>query len=253
MLKRLGDISGYGLRATDGEIGTVKDLFFDDEQWRVRYLVVDTGSWLNSREVLVTPMAITGLDWENETINVSLSKSQVEASPSVDLHKPVSRHYETQYYAHFGYAPYWTASPPPGLFAGDGVLLAADAATGADVMGAQPYDGLDQDSHLQSAKDVTGYHILATDGEIGHVDDFLVDVQSWAIRFIEVDTSNWIGGESVLVPRESLRAATWPDEKLSVALTRAQVEASPRVEDTDFSDEYQRRVDTHYGGGNLTV
>lgn len=248
MLKRLGDITGYGLHATDGDIGSVKDLYFDDEQWVVRYLVVDTGTWLSSREVLIAPVAITGVSWNDQAINVSLSKSQVEQCPSVDLHRPVSRQFETQYYAHFGYAPYWTATPPPGLFTGEGVLLQQDTGVAAETaVGGQPLDEQEVDSHLHSAKDVTGYHIVATDGEIGHVDDFLVDDRTWAIRFIEVDTSNWIGGESVLVPRDALRSAMWPDEKLSVALTRAQVEASPRAEDADFSVDYERRLETHYG------
>ncbi len=235
MLKRLGEISGYGLRATDGEIGTVKDLYFDDVRWVVRYLVVDTGTWLSSREVLIAPMAITGVDWDDEVIDVSLNKAQVEQSPSVDLHLPVSRQYEAAYNTYYGYQPYWTAEPPPGMFA-DGTL--APPALDTQVSG---------DSHLHSAKDVTGHHIQATDGEIGHIDDFLVDDESWAIRFIEVDTSNWIGGESVLIPRDALRSASWPDRKLSVALTRAQVEASPRAEDADFSMDYERRLSSHYG------
>jgi uncharacterized protein YrrD len=252
VLKRIGDLTGYALRATDGDIGKVKDLYFDDEQWVVRYLVVDTGTWLNSREVLVAPVAITGVGWDDETINVSLSKSQVEQCPSVDLHRPVSRQYESEYYAHFGYAPYWTATPPPGIFADE--TLSAERAQGAAGAAGQPYDGRSaDDSRLRSAKDVTGYHILATDGEIGHVDDFLVDDQTWAIRFIEVDTSNWIGGDSVLVPRDALLSVAWPDEKLSVGLTRAQVEASPRTDETDLSMDYQRRLETHYGGHDMRM
>jgi sporulation protein YlmC with PRC-barrel domain len=252
VLKRLGDITGYQLRATDGEVGTVKDLYFDDEHWTIRYLVVDTGNWLNSREVLISPMAVTGVSWNDEHINVSLSKAQVEQSPSVDLHKPVSRQYETRYYAHFGYAPYWTAAPPPGMY-DEGLPPRTPGVEPETEVGGQPFDGQDVDSHLHSARDVTGYHILATDGEIGHVDDFIVDDESWVIRFIEVDTSNWIGGESVLVPRDALRSASWPDEKLSVALTRAQVEASPRADEADFSADYERRLDTHYRGRDVSM
>jgi hypothetical protein len=242
MLRRLQEINGYTLRATDGEIGRTQDFYFDDQHWVVRYMVVSTGTWLG-REVLIAPQAITQVSWDDQAISLSLNKGQVERSPAVDLHTPVSRQYETDYFSYFGYAPYWLAAAPPGIYADETLAAQRAAASASTAVDVQPT----VESHLRSANDTKGYHIQARDGEIGHVDDFLVDDRTWAVRFIEVDTSNWIGGASVLVPRHALGAVKWPEQLLSVTLTRAQVQGSPRSDGPDFPADYERQLHAYYG------
>jgi hypothetical protein len=252
MLRSLAFLTGYSIRATDGVIGQVDEAYFDDAQWAIRYLVVETGIWLD-RRVLITPISIIRADWEGRAIDVALTKAQVKDSPSVDANRPVSRRFESAYFAHFGFVPYWggpamwAAASYPGSFA-NGTLAATRAGAEAEGAAATESDaGQEQDSHLHSSKEVKGYHIAALDGAIGHVDDFVVDDGNWAIRFIEVDTSNWIGGRSVMVPRNALREVSWVDRTLHVALTRQQVERSPRPEETGLSEAYERQLTAHYG------
>jgi hypothetical protein len=253
VLRSLEKLRRYSLHATDGDIGQVDEFYFDDQHWAIRYMVVDTGVWLG-RRVLVAPIAIKRPDWERRSIDVALTKEQVKNSPSVDLHRPVSRLYESQYFAYFGYTPYWggpgmwASASYPGSFA-DGTIAAQRAVADAERAAAasENLEGRGAESHLRSSREVKGYHIQAIDGEIGHVDDFVVDDRTWAIRFIEVDTSNWIGGKSVLVPQSALRNVNWVDHTLSVALTREQVERSPGAGPGGLTDDYERRLAAHYG------
>jgi hypothetical protein len=76
--------------------------------------------------------------------------------------------------------------------------------------------GKDTDSHLRSTKAVTGYHIEALDGELGHVDGFIVDDESWAIRYMEVATRNWWPGKKVLVSPAWIDRMSWEDSKVYV-------------------------------------
>src|SRR5215470_11511365 len=107
MLHNIGDLKGYSISATDGEIGQVEDFYFDDEKWVIRYLVVDTGKWLPGRKVLISLIALGSADRDGQKITVTLNKRQIENSPSIDVDKPVSRQYETSYYDYYGYPYYW--------------------------------------------------------------------------------------------------------------------------------------------------
>lgn len=234
MLRRLDAMTRFSVRATDGTIGRVTDVYFDDQQWAVRYLVVDTGMWLGWH-VLISPRSIAATDWAGGAIEVALTRDQVERSPRADLQHPLSRLYESEFYTHFGYPPYWDAAP----------LWDGTAAT--DQPPAEPIATSAADSQIRSWREVKGYHIDAADGEIGHVDDVLVDEKSWLIRFIEVDTSNWIGGTSVLVPRAALGEVNWADGTLSVTLTREQVEHSPRADEAHLTGVFEDELEAYYG------
>ena len=178
MLRTASHLKGTSIAATDGEIGSVQDLYFDDHSWTIRYLVVDTGTWLPGRQVLISPRSIMAVTDEAK-IPVSLTKSQVENSPSTDVDKPVERQYEEEYSQYYGYPYYWTgpyrwgATPYPG----EGVLAIPEAAAAMPPRGGG-------DPSLRSTRNVTGYYIEATDGDIGHVDDFIVDTTAWAIRYM---------------------------------------------------------------------
>lgn len=230
MLRPVNDIAKLSVRATDGAIGRVTDVYFDDQQWIVRYLVVDTDMWLGWH-VLIAPQTATALNWDEGTMDVGLTRDQVERSPRADLQHPLSRLYESEFYTHFGYPPYWDAAPM--MEPGSELLPEPIAASAAD-------------SHIRSWREVKGYHIVAADGEIGHVDDLLVDEKAWLIRFIEVDTSNWIGGTSVLVPRTSLGAVNWPSGTLAVALTREQVKHSPRADEAHLTGVLEDELEAYY-------
>lgn len=243
MLRSAANLQGYTIEATDGDIGQLDRLFFDDTQWTVRYLVVDTGKWLPGRKVLIPPVAVERIDRVARRIHLQLTREKIKTSPDVDSDQPVSRQQESALSAYYGYGPYgmgdglWgSASYPPGMLAPLPPAAAAFAPPPAVPGGAASAHGDAEtpsgDPHLRSTKEVAGYHVKATDDEIGHVDDFLID-ESWAIRSVVVDTSNWPGGRSVLISPENVRQIDWLGSIVHVGISAAQVRSSPPYESAD--------------------
>jgi hypothetical protein len=229
MLRNVEDLHGFTIGALDGDIGAVTDCYFDDVSYTVRFVVVNTGGWLSERKVLLSPISFRAMDWEHRRIRAALTKAQVAESPDIDTQKPVSRQHETIFFGHYGYSPYWTgtylwgASPYP--YPAPGSVPGA-----ADLERERRWNwkAMDRkDPHLRSSRAVTGYHVQATDGDIGHVGDFLMDDGSWAIRFMLVDTTNWWPGEKVLVASDWIDRVDWDHSKVHVTVTRAQIKNSP--------------------------
>ena len=241
MLRTASHLKGTSIAATDGEIGSVQDLYFDDHSWTIRYLVVDTGTWLPGRQVLISPRSIMTVT-DEARIPVSLTKSQVENSPSTDVDKPVERQYEEEYSQYYGYPYYWTgpyrwgATPYPG----EGVLAMPEA-----VAAMPPRGG--GDPSLRSTRNVTGYYIEATDGDIGHVDDFIVDTTAWAIRYMLVDTRNWWPGKKVLVSPEWINQVSWPDSRVYVDMSREAIKSAPEYDPNQpVERDYETRLFGHH-------
>lgn len=198
MLRSSKDLRGYTLHATDGDIGTVADFYFDDARWTVRYLVADTGGWLSGRQVLISPLALGAADWQERRLHTTLTREQVEHSPGSDTDQPVSRQHESELARYYRWPYYWGAAEAWGGYTYPYELMAATAAAEADRQ-EPPAEEEHGDPHLQSVREVTGYRIGARDGAIGHVEDFIVDDQSWAIRYLVVDTRDWLPGKRVLI------------------------------------------------------
>jgi sporulation protein YlmC with PRC-barrel domain len=233
MLRNVKDLRGYAIRATDGTIGRVDDFYFDDEDWRIRYLVVDTGSWLSGRKVLISPNAVGKAGWMARRLPVALTRSQVEHSPDFDTRKPVSRQYEAQYYGYYGYPYYWSGAGLWGMGAYPGSLT-TQGKVELDLK-AHGAHATPDDSHLRSSNAVTGHYVAATDGEIGHLEDLLVDDRTWTIRYLVVNTSNWWSGPRVLITPERIRGASWSEARVSVDLTRQAVKEAHRFESPNVS------------------
>ena len=229
MLDRVHHLDRSTVTASDGVIGHVKDVFFDDIRWTIRYLVVDTGKWLSGREVLISPYAVKPLVAVARNIDVRLTRQQVTDSPDVDTHMPVSRQRESEVAAYYGYPSYWGAND---LWAMGGypyfpVALSTEAELAADKV-AHDARAASNDGALRSAARVKGYAIHATDGSIGHVSDFIFDDETWAIRYFVVDARDWWpGGESVLIGVHWIDAIDWSEQCVRVKVTRAQVRSSP--------------------------
>lgn len=219
MLQNTKSLYGSKLAASDGDIGHVKDFYFDDKTWVIRYLVVDTGSWLTGRQVLISPHAFGKLDREANTLHVHLHKKQIEDSPSIESHKPVSRQYEIDYYRYYGWPAYWEGGAMWG-FGGYPVVLPPSR----DEMEAQLQHHHRDDKHLQSSKAVTGYSIQAADGEIGSVHGFMVDDKSWAICDVVAETGHWYSGKEVLIPAARIDRISYEDSKVFASLTKADIE-----------------------------
>lgn len=246
MLMNASHLKGLVIGATDGEIGTVDEFYFDDQSWAIRYLTVETGGWLGGRRVLITPFSILDVAWADKRLDVALTRKQIEHSPDIDTHLPVSRQHEVEYLGYYGYPYYWhgpymwgSAYSPRGLV--------QSAAAGGEAIAAR-MQRESQDSHLRSSGAVTGYSIDATDGEIGHLDGFVVDDEAWAIRYVEVATRNWWPGKKVLVSPEWIEQVSWVDSKVSVALSREAIQSAPEyLEATPVLREYENRLYFHYG------
>jgi hypothetical protein len=246
MLTNAKHLKGLAIKALDGELGTVDDVYFDDETWAVRYLTVETGGWLGGREVLISPYAILGTDWAAQQVEVALTKKQVEDSPLVNTHLPVSRQHEVAYLGYYGYPSYWggpylwgPAFSPAGQ--------AASARTSSELL-EERIRKESTDSHLRSMAAVTGYEIEATDGELGHVDGFVVDDELWAIRYIEVATRNWWPGKKVLVSPAWIGLVSWASSKVYVGLTREAIQNGPEYdESTPVTRAYEHKLYYHYG------
>ena len=237
------NLKGLTIRATDGELGTVDDCYFDDETWAVRYLTVETGGWLGGRPVLISPYSITQVDWQVKRLDVSLTKKQVENSPNIDTHKPVSRQHEAEYLGYYGYPFYWGG---PYIW-GEAYNPANVAVSAADLQ-ADRCAGESADSHLRSTDAVTGYHIEGTDGEIGHVDRFIIDEEDWAIRYIEVATKNWWPGKKALLSPAWVEKVSWERSRVRVALTQESIKNCPEYTDgMAISREYENKLYFHYG------
>jgi hypothetical protein len=247
MLMNTTLLKGLVIRASDGELGTVDRFYFDDETWSIRYLTVETGGWLSGRRhVLISPFSVVHADWQAKRLDVSLTKKQVEHSPDISTQQPVSRQHEAEFLGYYGYPCYWggpylwgPASYPAGSYSS--TITAGEAL--ADRVRRESAD-----SHLRSSEAVTGYNIEATDGEIGHVDGFVVDDQAWAIRYVEVATRNWWPGQKVLVSPGWVERVSWAQSKVYVGLSREAVKNAPAYTDaTPITREYENRLYLHYG------
>jgi uncharacterized protein YrrD len=256
MLRNLRDLHNYAIRATDGDIGEVKDFYFDDQAWVIRYLIVETGNWLTSRKVLISPIAIGHPDWQEMILPVSVTREQVENSPDIDTDKPVSRQHEMEYLGYYAYSLYWNGSGLWGAGTDPNRMMPEFVSTPSVVepqsdslygdSSIAPHSS--DDTHLRSCMVVMSYHIHASDGEIGHVDGMLVDEETWAIRFLIVNTSNWWIGHQVLIAPNLINDVSWDDGTVSLNVTQQQVEDAPPYDQSVQVDHMQEvSIYKHYG------
>jgi len=228
MLHLAHKVAGATVKGTDGDIGTLEDFYFEEDRWTVRYLLVDTGKWFSGKRVLISPMSVRN-EWGRTGVRLNLTKEQVWNSPEFTDGGPLSREGETSVLAYYGYPDYWGAASIWGNYDSpialvEGVPVAAATAPAGKV-------AIDPEArHLRSIKKSTGYHLHARNGEIGHVDDFLIGQESWRIRYLLVDTSNWIGGRSVIVSPEAVEGIDKERGQLYVAVEREAIKQSPGLE-----------------------
>ncbi len=248
MLQVTSTLRGCVLEVSDGIIGKVTDLLFDDATWRMRWLVVDVGSWLTGRKVLIHPSAIQSSDPDQRSMRLDLNKAQIKASPGIAIDQPVSRQLESSLYGYYGWDPRWDT----GIMGGGGLGFPSvlQARFGETLRKAAPSDPLldGGDPHLRSIAIVTGYHVHATDGGIGHVENFLIDSGDWGIRYLIIDTKNWWGGKRVLLSPHAINDIRWLDRQIRLDVSRDQVRNSPPWSPLDRIDRsYEKQLHQHYG------
>jgi uncharacterized protein YrrD len=228
MLRSIKQLYGDTLSALDGEIGHVKDFYFDDQTWAVRYMIVDTGSWLTDRVVLISPHALTNFYRDGASRSVNLTREQIKNSPSIDSHKPVSRQYEERYYRYYEWPPYWDG----GLMWGTGGYPTAlppypaplpPTATSAEVASGD-------DPHLRSTRALVGYHVQCSDGEAGHITDFIVHEKSWAICHLIVETGHWYAAKEIAIAPQHIERISYEDSRVSLNVTREAILDAPEYD-----------------------
>ena len=226
MLQSIKQLCGEKLGASDGDIGHVKDFYFDDQTWAVRYVMADTGTWLPGRQVLLSPYAFGGLQPAEKVLRVNLTRKQIEHSPAIASHQPVSRQYEAEYHRYYGWPDYWQGGGVWGM-SGFPVLPVPPKTPPC-----QPASWVDSqakraDAHLRSTQAVTGYHLQATDGIVGHICDFLMDGQSWAICQLVIKTGHRFTGKEVQIPVSKVTEISYDNSTVFVNLTKEAIEQSP--------------------------
>lgn len=254
MLRSVNELKGKVIHATDGEIGSVNQFLFDDENWTIRYLVVDTGALLG-RKVLISPISID--TQQRDGLTVSLTKEQIRNSPDIDTDKPVSRQHETEYFDYYGYPYYWGG---PGLWGATqypigrpfaprslGYPDRASAYAGSAVAPQTEPVRQEGDPHLRSTNEVSGYYIEATDDNIGHVEDFLIDDENWTIRYIIIDTVNWWPGKKVVLSPEWIKEVSWAESRVHVNLSRETIKNAPEYDPAAIVNrDYEARLFEYY-------
>ena len=239
MLRSVKELTGYAIRATDGDVGKVDDFYFDDHHWVVRYLIVNTGKWLPGRRVLISPQALGQPSWSDKVFPVNLTEEQIKGSPPIEADKPVSRQQELAVRRYFAW---------PGFGAGQmgfGQGIASVPAPAVVVTKRQERTG---DPDLRSTHEVIGYGVEASDGKVGHVEDFLVDDVDWTLRYLIVDTKNWWPGGGVLVAPQWTEAVSWSDKQLRVKLTREVIQKSPPYDPSlPITREYEQKLHESLG------
>jgi uncharacterized protein YrrD len=244
MFKKLRDLERFRLAAEDGEIGHVADLYFDDDCWAVRYLVVATGSWLFGKKVLISPNAVDVIKWDSQCIKMNLSMEQIKNSPDIDTDRPISRQQEAEYHLYYNFPPYWGGVALWGRYSEPGA--SADKADTEQTQADQAHGGR-WDSHLRSAKEVRGYRVMAIDGQVGHVDNFLMDPDNWAIRYLIVNTGGWLKKHEVLVTPKLTDRVIWAEAQVNINASRELIEGAPHyTEGEEIDRDYEERLFAHY-------
>lgn len=243
MLQRAEIIEKYKIEGKDGEIGKVKEFYFDDRFWAVRYLVADTGNWLTGRQVLLSPYSLGGINEKEKSIVVNLTGEQIENSPAIEEDKPVSHQYEKAFFSYYGLPAYWHGAYTWGAHP----ILIREHELEKEKQ-EQLKEQEEWDPNLRNTIDVRGHHIKATDGEIGHVEDFIIDDETWEIRYLIIDTKNWWGGKKILISPWWIDRISWREERVFVNLLRGVIEQAPEFEENKLpSREYEIRLHQHYG------
>ena len=221
MLRRVTDMQGsLTVHAVDGDIAQLEQFYFDDDEWVVRYLVLDTTKWGGLGKVLIKPVSVRRVYWQSRTLDVELTKEEVINSPSTEAHRPVSRQRDGELRCD---RPYWTGAGLWGLGYQSAVLISGRAIE--NMRRRVRLEQATDEYHLRSSLEVIGYHIKAIGGDVGHVEDFIVDDRTWTIRNLLINTRNWFRGKNVLISSQKIDRIDWSEAKVYVTLSRRVIKA----------------------------
>lgn len=258
MLFAVSGLEGCPVKASDGDVGSVKDFLFDDENWKIRWMVVGAGKWLPGRQVLIHPSAIAPLtlppkpklpmmsQGDTLELTVNLTKHQIEQGPYSGEDELVDKDMEALLYDYYGWDPYWGATH----FGGE-LLPNAEQRMVADEVGREADAAtplVDGGPRLHSVAALKGYHVHALDGDIGHVENVLADDENWEIRYLIIATRNWWPGKVVQLAPYAVKDIDWSDRRINMNVSRDQVRSAPAWDPLALADEAREdELHRHFG------
>lgn len=245
MLRSVKEMEGFNIKAIDGEIGKLHEFYFDDHTWIIRYIIVDTGSWLAEKLVLISPDAFKAVNRDKRVFELNLDKQQIEDSPEVGKDRPVSRQKEAELTGYYNWPMYWTGigGPTIGAFPPANTAITKTETEIAEMQNS----GNQYDPNLRSTRTIIGYGIHASDGHIGHVEDFLLDDTTWNIRYLIVDTKNLLPGKKVIIALDWIDNIVWAESSVHLKLTKEEIRNSPEYDPSQpVSRNYETAIHEHY-------
>lgn len=254
MLQYLKKYKGLRVMLANGEdVGKVKDLYFEDDQWVVRYLVVDTGAWLAERLILISPYSVKFVNLEENFVSVKLTRDQIERSPTADTQKPISRRFEEHYANYFGWPFYWGSAEfwPGGIYpthlANRNDNLHGEDVSRLDYAEDSAWRERVEESHLRSYTELKNYEIHARDGEIGMVEDLVIEDDTWALRYVQVDTKRFWASHGILLSTQWIDKISWLDQQCYTRLTVATIQKAPHFDPSRALDRaYEKSLHDFY-------
>lgn len=239
MLRSLKELYGYKILALDGEIGKVHDFYFDDKEWEVRYLVVDTGPWILGRKVLISPESLGQPDWIARQFPVNLTRDTIKNSPDIDTDKPVSRQQQRELHEYFSWSTYWAlphSTIPP-------IPVKVDVEVETSEAEEQDYD-----THLRTSKEVIGYQVEGRDAALGKVDDFILDDENWNLRYLVLDTASDIDDKKVLIAPFWINWVRFDEREVFIDLEKQMIQDSPAFNPSQpINREYEEVLYDYHG------
>lgn len=223
MLVNANDVLGYRIGVDGAPAAVLRDLLIGQDSATVRYLVTDSEAWLATSSVLLAPGVVVGIDRDQQMLQTGLDRALLDRAPGLPRGTPPGREHERRLHDHFGWTPYW------------------------DSAGDDPAGG-DRDEQLLSARHLIGFYAQAVDGAVGHVEDLIVDLQAWQVRYLEIDTRNWVPGRRVLVAPGWLHAIDRPNRTVALDLSRELVRSSPPYDrKAPLDRSLEENLYRHYG------
>jgi sporulation protein YlmC with PRC-barrel domain len=240
MLRSCKSLEGYSLNASDGEIGHLKTIHFNDEDWSVKYLVVDIGSFWNEKKVLVLPNASYQFSWIEQNISVKLTRNQIKEALPYSSDLPVSDQHELINKLNF--KSLYLIEPWSGSFL---PLWFPDLKAGQALQNIVQEIG---DKDLRCAKTITGYQVVLKDKEFGKVEDFILDCNEWIIRDIVIDANHILHSNKKIIPVSKIKVFDTDNQKIELELSSHEL-----LDYTDYNEhqavnrEYVIKFYDYYG------
>lgn len=251
MLRKFSNLKGLKVEGKDDELGKIKDFYFDQDYFILRYLVVDTGSWLKSRKTLISTAALENIDYQTKKLRVNLNTEALKDAPSLKKNKPVSQIKEQNLAEYFNWPMYWVPpySNSPGVST-DNVMRGKIPSFNNLTEEEKEIKSREQESNLRSFDEIKGYHIKAKDKEFGNLEDLFVDEENWLIRYLLIDTCNFLPCKNVLLSPEWIKNINWREKNISIDKTKEQIKNAPeyKEEKTEYlvHRDYEKDLYDHY-------